>query len=68
MAALPDGEYIYAAVGGDNAQGVAVIRTSDNTVVHRIPIDGWPTCMAVTSAGDRIYVVTYPSGLLVIGY
>jgi DNA-binding beta-propeller fold protein YncE len=68
LAGLPDGKYVYAAVAADGANGIAVIRTSDNTVVHRIAIDGWPTCMAVTSTGDRVYVVTYPNELLVIGY
>ena len=54
IAASPDGRYVYVA--NRNAANVAIIQTSDNTVIDRIGISGNPWGLAVGSLGDYLYV------------
>jgi YVTN family beta-propeller protein len=53
--ALPNGEYVY--VTSYTTASVFVIRTSDNVVVARIPVGGYPWGIATSPDGGSVYVV-----------
>ena len=54
VALSPDGAYLYVAL--TNANAVAIIKTSDNTVVKRINTGNAPWAVAVGSNGAYLYV------------
>ncbi len=54
IAASPDGRYVYVA--NRTSANVAIIQTSDNTVIDRIGVSGEPWGMAVGSLGNYLYV------------
>jgi YVTN family beta-propeller protein len=54
LALTPDGDYLYVALLNDDA--VAIVRTSDNTVVKTISTGDSPWGVAVGSDGDFVYV------------
>lgn len=54
LALDPDGEYLYVAEAGINA--VAVIRLSDHEFVGRIPTAWFPSKLAVSPDGKRLFV------------
>jgi len=54
IAGTPDGRYVYVA--NQSSANVAVIRTSDRSVIERIGIIGVPWGVAVGSRGDYVYV------------
>jgi len=57
LAVTPDGDFVYVA-GSTQANGmVAVIQTSDNTVVATVDVGTDPTGIAVTTEGSHVYVV-----------
>ena len=53
LCSSPSGEYIYVAC----VFSVAVIRTSDNTVVDMIEVGTSPRLVCVTPNGEYLYVV-----------
>ncbi len=50
-----DGERLYVAEAGINA--VAVVDTSANRVLGHIPVGWYPTAVAVSHQGGRLYVI-----------
>ncbi len=54
IAGTPDGHYVYVA--NQSSANVAIIRTSDRSVIERIGIIGVPWGVAVGSRGDYVYV------------
>jgi YVTN family beta-propeller protein len=54
IACAPSGEFIYVAARGDDE--VRVYRTSDNSLVCRIPVGDRPNCICTLPDGDRAYV------------
>lgn len=54
VAASPDGRHVYVA--NQDSADVAVIQTSDNTVIDRIGVSGDPWGVAVGSIGAYLYV------------
>jgi len=54
---LPGGRFLYAPSYSDSS--VYVIRTSDDSVVERIPIAFAPTGLTAHPDGSRVYVVGY---------
>lgn len=54
IAGTPDGRYVYVA--NQSSANVAIIRTSDLSVIERIGIVGVPWGVAVGSRGDYVYV------------
>ena len=54
LALTPDGDYLYVALLNDDA--VAIVRTSDNTVVKTISTGDSPWGVAVGSDGEFVYV------------
>ena len=52
LALSPDGDRLYAAIGGNNA--IAVINTANNQVLGFIPTDWYPGALAVNTA--NLYV------------
>jgi YVTN family beta-propeller protein len=61
---LPGGRFLYASSYSDSS--VYVIRTSDDSVVERIPIGFAPTGLAVHPDGSRVYVIGYRRGEFVV--
>lgn len=55
VALSPDGAYLYVALCSTKG-AVAIIRTSDNTVVDTLPAGDSPWGVAVGSDGDFVYV------------
>jgi len=54
---LPGGRFLYAPGYSDSS--VYVIRTSDDSVVERIPIGFAPTGLIAHPDGSRVYVIGY---------
>jgi len=54
MAVSPDGKWLYVACNGDNS--VAVIDTSQQTVVAQQPVGFFPYTVAVSASGKQIAV------------
>jgi DNA-binding beta-propeller fold protein YncE len=66
MAPTPDGEFLYVGFGSDS---VAVIRTSDNKVVSKIPARFTCEAMTCLPSGDFVYAANQNvDSILVIGY
>jgi YVTN family beta-propeller protein len=57
LCVLPGGRFLYASSPTDSS--VYVIRTSDDSVVDRIPIGFPPTGLTAQPDGNRVYVVGY---------
>ncbi len=67
LVALPSSRFVYASCPGDSS--VYVIRTSDDSLVERIPLGCVPASMVVHPDGSRVYVADQDSGrVVVIGY
>lgn len=60
IAVLPSGEFVYVAMADDRK--VAVIRTSDNTVVTYVDVGSWPFKVLPSLDGKRVYVGCYGAG------
>ena len=62
IAVTPNNDYVYVALGYDNASGpgaVGIIRTSDNTLIHNFQIAGSNYTsfgIAITPDGNTVYV------------
>jgi DNA-binding beta-propeller fold protein YncE len=54
---LPGGRFVYTSSPSDSS--VYVIRTSDDSVVQRVPIGFTPTRLTAHPDGSRVYVVGY---------
>jgi YVTN family beta-propeller protein len=55
IAISPNGDYLYVTNSSENS--VLVIRTSDNTLIDTISVDGYPDSLSVTQDGQYLYVV-----------
>ncbi len=64
LALTADGAYLYAALYNDDA--VAIIRTSDNTLVKTIATGDEPWAVAVGSDGDYVYVTNSLDGTVTV--
>lgn len=52
----PDGDFVYVAGNDGSAGVVAVIQTSDNTVIATVDVGSFPTGIAITPDGSHLYV------------
>jgi DNA-binding beta-propeller fold protein YncE len=67
VAALPGGRFVYASSYRDST--VCVIRTSDDSLVERIPLGFGPSCLTIHPGGVAVYVADEDNGgVAVIGY
>lgn len=64
IAASPDGRYVYVA--NRTSPNVAIIQTSDNTVVDSIVVTGQPWGVAIGSLGDYLYVSNNSNGVVTV--
>ena len=81
VAITPDGEYVYVVISGtvtycpgcpagntENWSGcsVSVILSSNNTVLHNIPMGDGPSSIVITPNGDYAYVTVNPENLITV--
>jgi YVTN family beta-propeller protein len=63
----PDGRYAYVTCSAKDGDGVAVIDTTDNTVVRSIPVAGGsPLNVAITRDGRYAYITCYHADIVTV--
>ena len=55
LAISPDGDCLYVTDSSENS--VRLIRTSDNTLIDTVPVDGHPESLCASQDGEYLYVV-----------